>query len=210
MVAMKELQSLLDGHEAGIAVNFDHLNHRVRCYAHIINICSSHIIMSLASPKKYNSGLKALDADGMVHGDSDSESDDDGTDRGRIVDELELGNCYNDRNDGVLSRWFSGIKRNPLGRARRVIRLLRSSDQRRSGFRDFIKDGNSGKWFFVKDDKGKCKQVTVPELHPLRDVKTRWDLVYLMLERLRCLRPVSSSQRLNSIHGGINLFDVGY
>ena len=33
-------------------------------------------------------------------------------------------------------------------------------------------------------------------LQLLRDVKTRWDLVYTMLERLRQLRPVSLFQPL--------------
>ncbi|KAF8499292.1 hypothetical protein F5888DRAFT_1633754, partial [Russula emetica] len=47
-------------------------------------------------------------------------------------------------------------------RARRIIRLLRSSDQRREGF---LPELNSG------------------------DVKTRWDSVFMMLRRLRVLRP---------------------
>jgi hypothetical protein len=33
---------------------------------------------------------------------------------------------------------------------------------------------------------------TVEKLQPLRDVKTWWDLVYMMLNCLRALRPVSS------------------
>jgi hypothetical protein len=36
--------------------------------------------------------------------------------------------------------------------------------------------------------------VQVPMLQPLRDVKTRWDSVYMMVRRLRALQPVSSSQ----------------
>jgi hypothetical protein len=43
----------------------------------------------------------------------------------------------------------------------------------------------------MKENDGKRVVVQVPELQPLRDVKTRWDSVYLMLRRLRQLRPVS-------------------
>jgi hypothetical protein len=43
----------------------------------------------------------------------------------------------------------------------------------------------------MKENDGKRVVVQVPELQPLRDVKTRWDSVYMMLQRLRQLRPVS-------------------
>ena len=84
----------------------------------------------------------------------------------------------------------AGIKRDPLRRARRVVRLLQSSDQRREGFHWFIQDGNQRDWFSIKDGR-KRVTVQVPELQLLRDVKMRWDSVYMMLERLRQLRPVS-------------------
>jgi hypothetical protein len=41
---MRELEALLKLHDDDI--EFDHLNNRIRCYPHIINICSSHIIAS--------------------------------------------------------------------------------------------------------------------------------------------------------------------
>jgi hypothetical protein len=58
-VAMQELEHQLDEPETAIAVGFDHRNNCVRCYAHIINICSSHIVASVTStPKLYISNLK--------------------------------------------------------------------------------------------------------------------------------------------------------
>jgi hypothetical protein len=189
---MRELESLLTERETAVAVGFDNLKHRVRCYAHIINICSSHIISSVTSvSKQYLSELEVPVGSNPIIHDSEDESDDDDIDPDRDIDELEPGHLYDDI-DASLG-WVSGIKRDPLRRARRVVRLLRSSDRHREGLRLFIIDGNERKWFFEKDQNGKRRSVQVPELQLLRDVKTRWDSVFMMLQRLRTLRPVSSS-----------------
>lgn len=197
---MRELQGLLAHRETATAVDFNHLNHRVRCYAHIINICTSHIIASVTStPKSYVSepGVPT-DSESATHDDSDDESDDGDVNPDREITTLELADDYDDKGSSKLKAWFAGIKRDPLRRARRVIRLLRSSDQRREHFREFIQDGNRHRWFTVRGEDGDRVPVHVPELQPLRDVKTRWDSVYLMLQRLRQLRLVSPSRQLNS------------
>lgn len=185
---MRELQSMLAKRETAIQVDFDHLKNRVRCYAHIINICSSHIIASMTSTSKsylFDLNIPA-DSNYATHDDSDGESDDDDDDIDFDDDfALELADCYEEG-----EKWAAGIKRDPLRRARRVVRLLRSSDQHREGFRRFIQDGNQRDWFSIKDGR-KRVTVQVPELQLLRDVKMRWDSVYMMLERLRQLRPVS-------------------
>ena len=123
--------------------------------------------------------------------DSDDESDDSDVDLDDDLDELRLADCYDHRDSLNLKRWFTGMKRDPVGRARRVVRLLRVSDQRREGFRTFIEDGNERGWFTMKNDDGMHIPVKVPVLQPLRDVKTRWDSVYMMLRRLQELCPVS-------------------
>jgi hypothetical protein len=91
----------------------------------------------------------------------------------------------NDDNKISCKQWISGLKRDPLTCARKLIRFLQSSDQRREGLQTFIHDGNEHGWFteFTEDP--------VPEVQLLRDVRTRWDSVFLMLHRLRQLRPVS-------------------
>jgi hypothetical protein len=79
---MQKLESLLTERETAIAVDFDHLKHCVRCYAHIINICSSHVISSMTSVSKpYISKLKVpVDSNFIFCGDSEDELDDDDDD----------------------------------------------------------------------------------------------------------------------------------
>ena len=248
---MRELQSRLANRETATTVEFDALNNRIRCYAHIINICSSHIIASVTPAKKPPPSNLEAARDDSDHtsddGDSDDSSDDGDSDRGSgddgsdndvsdngstgdgandgldnddsddelddcdvnpacAVDEVSLAECHNVEDNDIPRRWARGVKCDPLSRAQSVIRLLRSSDQRRQGFQDFIKDGNEYKRFFLPDPKKKAKTtaknrnkkkgiaVEVPQVELLRDVKTRWDSTYLMLQRLLDLRPVSSSR----------------
>jgi hypothetical protein len=194
-------------------VKFNHLKNRVRCYAHIVNICSSHIIASFTSvPETYITSLSVPpdpdyaiydDANADVESNHSDDSDDDDLD----VDadyEFNLPGCYRSLGSSQLrewATWIKGIRRDPLRRARRVIRLLRSSDTHRAGLRKLIIDGNKSAIFTMKDPEqtqpgqpragDKRIPVSVPDLELLRDVKTRWDSVYLMLRRLRQLRPVS-------------------
>jgi hypothetical protein len=197
---MEELESQLAERETAVGFDFDHLKHRVRCYAHIINICSSHIISSVTSvSEQYLSDLKVpVDGVRMFRADDDNDDDDDDIDGDEDIAELQLDGCYDAHGDSDLEEWFTGIKRDPLRRARRIIRLLRSSDQHKERFREFIRAGNKRKWFTATDENGKRVVIQVPETQLLRDVKTRWDSVYMMLERLRALRPVSLSQRPDS------------
>jgi len=237
---MRELQSRLGSRETVPKIGFNASNHRIRCYAHIINICSTHIIASVTSTtKRYLSDLGVpLDSNLATCDDSDDSSDDDDSDNGsddddpdngpydddsdngsddddsddgsddddsdnklddgdvdldRVAAKLGLAKDYDVKGNHKLRRWLIGIQRDPLSRARRVVRLLRSSDLRREGFRDFIKDGNQRGWFIGKDKDNNRITIEVPQLELLRDVKTRWDSVYMMLRRLRQLRPVSSS-----------------
>lgn len=202
---MAELQRLLSRRETAVAIGFKNPEHRIRCYAHIINVCSSHIISSMTSvSEEYLSKLKVpYDAEHVFCDDPEDdliESDDEDfiSDPSFKVNDLELDDFGDEYSDPDLEDWFAGFKRDPLKRARRIIRFLRSSDQRREGFRNHIIDGNERDWFSPRTNP---RSVLVPELQLLRDVKTRWDSVYLMLLRLRQLRPVSSSQRLDSYTG---------
>lgn len=172
------------------------------------NICSSHVISSMTSvSKQYLSELEVLvDSSPTICHDPEDELDDDDYNYdddgiGIAVDhnlpKLDLDDCYNDYDISEFEQWLAGIKHNLLRHAHRVIRLLRSLDKCREGFHEFINAGNKQGWFIAKKPGGKRKLVKVPELQPLRDVKMRWDSVFMMLEHLRQLRLVSSSQALS-------------
>ena len=149
----------------------------------------------MSTSKSYLFDLKIpIDSNYVASGGQSDDDSDDDYDPGHDTDRLELAGYFDAQGDIKLERWFAGIECNPLRCAWKLIQLLRSSDQRREGLRKFIEDGNRHEWFTGKDDNGKCILLHIPQLELLRDVKTQWDSVYMMLERLRQLRPVSFSQ----------------
>lgn len=82
--------------------------------------------------------------------------------------------------------YVQALRAKPLEQARNIVQLIRASNQRCDRFRDTILRGNEEGWF--RDDKGELTQLPVVEL--LLDEPTRWDSVYVMLNRLRTLRQV--------------------
>jgi hypothetical protein len=133
---------------------------------------------------------------------SDSDTKSDHSDDDYINDQdydLELPDFYSGHSDDdadKLDDWIKCIKGDPLKHARRVIYILHSSDEHRNGLQQAIQDGNKFGWFTEVDKEGKRKPVTLPQVQLLRNVKTRWDPVYVMLEHLWSLRPVSWSHNL--------------
>jgi hypothetical protein len=79
---------------------------------------------------------------------------------------------------------------NALGLARGAIRVIRVSGKRRDAFTDVVRHGNAKGWFKSGTPP---KIVLVKELELLRDVRSRWDSVYFMVNRLREMRPVQFS-----------------
>jgi hypothetical protein len=210
---MRELEALLKRHDDNI--EFDHLNNRIRCYPHIINICSSHIIASSTRiSRQFLETLKSESDGELVYsnfegGDDDDDDDDGGDDDGDGEDNGEDGEDNNNGGrlfaretdipeltldegrlnilDDEVRAWYTGLKRDPIKRARRIVRIVRSSDQRKQAFKKVIETGNHSGWFRSHDNEA----IVLPDLELLRDVKTRWDSVYCMIERLLVLRPVS-------------------
>lgn len=103
---------------------------------------------------------------------------------GRVIEYIRTNNAEDD-DDGMS---------NPIEHARSVVSTIRASGMRRDAFKSAIEQGNENGWF----TQGQPPEVvTVQKLELLRDVQTRWDSVYLMLQRLRVLRPVSLHVLLN-------------
>lgn len=75
----------------------------------------------------------------------------------------------------------------PIERARAAVRAIRGSGARRDAFDDVIVRGNAEGWFTREESS---EIVQIKRLQLLRDVRTRWDSVYHMLERLHEMRPV--------------------
>jgi hypothetical protein len=214
---MRELEALLKLHDDDI--EFDHLNNSIRCYPHIINICSFHIIASSTRiSKRFLETLKSEFAGDLVYsnieGDEDNEDNDEDNDEdnedndednedgedndndndndnsrlfARKIPELTLDEEQFDILDDKVRAWYIGLKRDPIKRARRIVRIVRSSDQRKQAFKKVINTGNHSGWFRSHDNE----VIELPDLELLCDVKTRWDSVYCMIERLLVLRPVS-------------------
>lgn len=92
--------------------------------------------------------------------------------------------------------YADAVRSHPISIGRDVIRVIRASGLRRDDFVDTVKTGNIKGWF--KGVMGDAVQV--PELELLRDVKTRWDSTYAMINRLRALRLVRDLCRY-SVYG---------
>jgi hypothetical protein len=137
-------------------------------------------------------------------GDPDEGSDED-SDEDSYVDDVELSDSFNSQGDDELEEWFAAIQCDPLRRTRKLISFLRSSSQRKEGLTDIIKEGNASNRFIGPNESGSDLVVfKVPEVQLLKDVKTRWDSVFLMLRRLRQLRPVGLSWR-SDVSGLLNI-----
>ena len=76
--------------------------------------------------------------------------------------------------------------RNPVALASEVVRSIRGSGAHRERFAEVIETGNAKGYFEVGG-----KVVQLEERQLLRYVRTQWDSCYLMLSRLREMRPVS-------------------
>ena len=78
--------------------------------------------------------------------------------------------------DGGVDReeYLKALGRNPIARGRQIVKAIRSSCLRRERFMELTKSG----------------LFEVPEYQLLRDVRTRWDSVYYMINCLRVMRPV--------------------
>jgi hypothetical protein len=114
---------------------------------------------------------------------------------GRIINGLSRVNTHSDTSDWDADElpslteptYTNAIARNTISHARTVVRAIRGSGMRRDAFDEVITNGNSKGWFKAGQPP---KIIQLKRLQLLRDVRTRWDSEFYMLNRLRELRPV--------------------
>lgn len=85
------------------------------------------------------------------------------------------------------AQYAAAVKKDPIKMGRLIVIAIRASGLRRDDFMDTIKLGNGKNWFKAP---GSAVE-TVPEHELKRDVETRWDSTYGMIDRLLEMRPVS-------------------
>lgn len=145
--------------------DFDAENNFIRCFSHIINLCAQAVIK----------GMQKDDAAPIY---SDTETED---------------STASDNSDAAPTQTIgrrTTRKAGPILRARKTVGFIRKSGQRRDQLIAIIERGNATKqWSQISDDGSKVVTILKPVVL-LPDVKTRWDSVFYMLQRLRYLREV--------------------
>jgi hypothetical protein len=164
---MRELQALLLKRE----VMFDHRNNRIMCYPHIINICTAHIVAASTQVSK-----KFLDRNGLDDDDDDFDATPPSGRSGPQLDEEFIASQPPER-----QAWLSSLNRDPIKLVADIVRYIRASDARKQVFAGIVE-------LCTKDDP---ELRGSPPLQLIQHVRTRWDSVYLMLQRFRVLRKVS-------------------
>ena len=92
--------------------------------------------------------------------------------------------------DGFSVDWMynRALEADPIVRCRKLVASCRASGQRREDLQATITDANKA-GLFGRDDEG--TSIELPSLQLLRDVDTRWSSIFLMVERVLDLYPVS-------------------
>ncbi|KAH7918398.1 hypothetical protein BV22DRAFT_1024651 [Leucogyrophana mollusca] len=80
--------------------------------------------------------------------------------------------------------YVAALRNDPVALGRDIVHVIRASGARRKAFRDTIEAGNANLWFH----DSKNKEVSLPVVELLREVRTRWDSLYYSINRLRALR----------------------
>lgn len=143
---------------------------QIMCFAHVVNLSSGGVIKGVTD---------------TVSPDGDDDDLDVGHSPARLPPNAPESQSYDD-----------AVARDPIALGRNVVRAIRGSGKRREDFDEVIDNGNAKDWFAGDSKK---KAIHVPHKQLLRDVSTRWDSVYHMINRLREMRPVRPSLWLDSI-----------
>jgi hypothetical protein len=104
------------------------------------------------------------------------------------TDPITISEAWTDAfpDDKARKVYAEAVRLDPIEMGHNIVRAVRVSGLRHDDFMGTVKTGNIKGWF--KSPAGEAQQV--PKLELLRDVRTRWDSTYTMINCLRALRPV--------------------
>lgn len=194
---MVNLLKLLKKRHPGMTFTFDPVANRICCFAHIINLCTQAVIKALnnATMEDVIRG-RSKDKQSPDNPDnSDNDDTDTDTDTDNSQDPQLAADAFALYARVLPAGPFSSKKPSPrpLDRARTLVTTIRKSGKRRDGLQQAIIEGNNNGYFRKPSPIPGQEPVAfrLPLVQLLRDVPTRWDSTYYMLERLQILRPVS-------------------
>ena len=147
-----------------IGVVFDEEKNYIRCFTHIINLCSQAVI-------------KVMEKDDADAAYSDSET------------EPATESSDSDGLPATMRATRVTRKAGPICRARKTVAFIQKSGQHRDELQNIISEGNTDSRWMASSTE--TETVLLGSVTLLLDVKTRWDSVFYMLRRLRYLQQVS-------------------
>ena len=167
---------------------YDSSQHRIICFPHVVHICVTHVVKQFTKapqeePEDFSDAEDELEGlgDAVLAAESLEDDVDSGESEEALVNIPEGPPC-----DEARQTYEQALHRKPLDLVRRIVRAIRSSNQRWEFLKQLISDGNKNGRF--KDASGKTTKV--PLHHLLLDVKTRWDSTFLMIKRILAARSV--------------------
>jgi hypothetical protein len=208
---LKELKILLKERE----ITFKYRNNHIPCFPHVVNLCTQSIIKALTDPERFGTDDNSDDEDNKDEDIVDSEDDDepepeepeteesgsdarssnsdsdDPTSNAKADAAADQSKQKSSNKDPKGARKGAttvseAIKNDVISLTRKIVREFRKSGQRREAFLEMIEVGNKKGWFTLDG-----QSVPVQPLQFLRDVRHRWDSVFLMIRRILELQPVS-------------------
>lgn len=142
--------------------SFDAKDNRIMCFPHTINIAVQHVLKKMSS-------VEAPEDDNEENF------------------EYMIGAADEDDGRGFGQTFEAACAQDPIARLRKIVMTIRSSGQRRMAFISWIETGNKNGLFVLQNES-----IHIPPKQLLRDVRTRWDSTYHMLQRCIEMRVVSS------------------
>jgi hypothetical protein len=128
-------------------------DNRIMCFPHIVNIAVQHVLSGMSRTK------------------APENNDDDDNPEYLIGANIDEGR-------GFGQTFSAACKQDPISRLRKIVVAIRSSGQRHDALIAWIENGNKNRLFVLQN-----RPIRIEPKQLLRDVRTRWDSTYQMMQR---------------------------